>query len=69
MEQLKGVGFPTIACDGMAIFEAASFEKIFEVFQDQEYIDTVIPDEENFLDRKKSQAFPATLATVFDEPS
>lgn len=69
MEQLKGVGFPTLACDGMAIFEAATFEKIFEVFQDKEYIDTVIPDEEKFLDRNKSQAVPSTLATIFDEPS
>ena len=53
----------------MAIFEAANWEKLFEVFQDEEYVKTVIPDEETFLDRASSQAFPSTLVGVFDDPS
>ena len=69
MGQLKEVGFPTTNCDGMAIFEAATWDKLFEVFKDEEYVKTAIPDEEIFLDRSKTQAFPSTLVGVFDDPS
>ena len=69
MGQLKEVGFPTMTCDGMAIFEAANWDKLFEVFKDEEYVKTAIPDEEKFLDRSKNQALPSTLVGVFNDPS
>ena len=53
----------------MAIFEAVSWDKLTEVFTDQEYIDKVIPDEEKFLDRSRSQAFPSNMVDVFDDPT
>lgn len=35
----------------MAIFEAATSEQIWEIFQDEEYHKVVVPDEEKFLDK------------------
>ena len=69
LEQLKQVGFPVAEADGMAIFEAVSYEKIFECFTDDEYKKVVVPDEEKFLDRGKSLAFPAGIVNVFDDPT
>lgn len=68
-KQLKGMGFPSADCDGMAIFEAYSYEKIAECFQDEDYKKEVIPDEEKFLDRGRSMAFPADLVSVIDDPT
>ena len=39
---------------GMAIFEAESIEKIYEVFADEEYVRLVIPDEERLFVRSKT---------------
>ena len=36
----------------MAIFEAESSEKLWAVFQDEEYHKLVVPDEEKFLDKE-----------------
>ena len=66
---MKGVGFPTADYDGLAIFDAVSIEKIMEIFDDPEYKAQVIPDEENFIDRKKALAWPAEIVSIFSDPS
>ena len=66
---LKHAGAPLGDCDGIAIFEGPSYEKIFETFQDEEYQKTVIPDEEKFLDRARSTAIPVDIVPVFDDPT
>lgn len=53
--------------DGLAIFEAESYDKIIEVFTSEEYKKNAIPDEEKFLDRSKIICFPADLVTVIDK--
>lgn len=58
------MGFPVPDFDGMAIFEGESYEKIMEVFTNEEYNRVVVPDEENFLDRKASVAVPLDLVPV-----
>ncbi|RPD63933.1 hypothetical protein L226DRAFT_567889 [Lentinus tigrinus ALCF2SS1-7] len=50
---------------GMAIFEAETIEKIYEVFQDEEYRRVVVPDEENFMSRKDVQMLGGPLVTVY----
>lgn len=42
---LEGFGLPVAPWHGMAIFEAESYEKIMAIFQDEEYMRVVIPDE------------------------
>jgi len=69
LQQLKDASFPNLEADGMAIFEASSYEKIFEVFTDEDYKKTVVPDEEKFLNKSKSLAFPADIVPVFDDPT
>ena len=49
---------------GVAIFEAESVEKIFEVFTDPEYFRVVVPDEESFFDRSKSAMLAGEFATI-----
>ena len=53
----------------MAIFEAKSYERLFEIFSDEEYEKIVVPDEEKFLDRGKSVAFPLDIIPIFDDPT
>lgn len=53
----------------MAIIEATSWDKLFEVFKEGEYLKTVVQDEENFIDLSKSQVFPSMLVGILDEPS
>ncbi|KAJ7903415.1 hypothetical protein B0H14DRAFT_2664824 [Mycena olivaceomarginata] len=53
--------------DGMAIFEAESYAKIFEVFQSEEYSKVIIPDDEKFVDRANWQMLPFDLNTVVDK--
>jgi len=69
LQQLKAAGFPNLEADGMAIFEAPTYEKIFKVFQDEDYNKIVVPDEERFLNRGKSLAFPADVIPIFDDPT
>ncbi|KAI8994044.1 hypothetical protein BD414DRAFT_481225 [Trametes punicea] len=40
---------------GIAIFEATSLDKIFEIFQDEEYLRVVVPDEDKFFDHENAQ--------------
>ncbi|KAJ7364153.1 hypothetical protein DFH08DRAFT_838454 [Mycena albidolilacea] len=60
-------GAPTADWDGMAIFEAESYAKVFEVFQSEEYSKVIIPDDEKFVDRANWQMLPFDLNTVVDK--
>ena len=51
---------------GIAIFEATSLDKIFEIFQDEEYLRVVVPDEQNFFDHENAQILAGPFATVID---
>ncbi|KAI0769379.1 hypothetical protein BD413DRAFT_493483 [Trametes elegans] len=51
---IAAMGFNLIEYGGLAVFEAESYEKIFEVFQSEEYKQIVLPDEPNFIDRSKT---------------
>ena len=55
--------------DGLAIFDAVSFDKIREVFEDKEYNEVVVPDEEKFLDRKRALVWPSQIVDIFDDPT
>ena len=66
---LKHAGFPVADCDGFASFEGPSYEKIFECFQDEEYLNIVVPDEEKFLDKGRSFAIPVDIVPVFEDPT
>ncbi|KAJ7126869.1 hypothetical protein C8R44DRAFT_617351 [Mycena epipterygia] len=50
--------------DGMAIFEGESYAKIFEVFQNEEYLRVVVPDEERFIDRAGCKMLTLDLFTI-----
>ncbi|SJL13636.1 uncharacterized protein ARMOST_17083 [Armillaria ostoyae] len=65
---LKAVGFePPEQWDGMALLEAESFEKIFAIFQSEEYKTTIGPYEDQFLQRKAAQIFPLKFAVFLDK--
>ena len=49
---------------GLAIFEAESLEKIFELFVDEEYLRDVVPDEERFLARDERMIFVGPVAEL-----
>ncbi len=51
---------------GIAIFEATSLDKIFEIFQDEEYLRVVVPDEVNFFDHENAQILAGPFATIID---
>lgn len=69
LAKLKPVGFGIAECDGMAIFEAISYEKIFECFTDEEAKKIMGADEDNFLDKSRSVAFASQIVGIFDDPS
>lgn len=52
---------------GIAIFEATSLDKIFEIFQDEEYLRVVVPDEHNFFDHENAQILAGPFATIIDK--
>ncbi|KAK0209220.1 hypothetical protein DFS33DRAFT_1254824 [Desarmillaria ectypa] len=65
---LKTVGFePPEQWDGMALLEAESFEKIFAIFQSEEYKTIIGPYEDQFLQRKAVQIFPLRFAVFLDK--
>lgn len=66
-ESWKKDGHPVSDYDGIVVLEAASDEKIREVFQDQEYLDKLAPDEAKFTERATFKMFPAKIVTVFDK--
>ena len=51
---------------GIAIFEATSLDKIFEIFQDEEYLRVVVPDEFKFFDHERAQILAGPFATIID---
>ena len=51
---------------GIAIFEATSLDKIFEIFQDEEYLRVVVPDEHKFFDHENAQILAGPFATIID---
>lgn len=66
---MKELGLAVVECDGIAIFEAPSYEKIFECFSDDDYKKVIVPDEEKFLDRSRTVAFPMDIVPIFDDPT
>lgn len=64
MGKLRTMGFNVPNFDGMAIFEATSYNQILECFKDEEYKRVVIPDEEKFMDRGRTIAVPADVVGV-----
>jgi len=63
---LDSLGFLPPHWDGLALFEAESFEKFFAIFEDEEYKKIVVPDELKFIDRPKCTLLPLNLATIYD---
>ncbi|THU80255.1 hypothetical protein K435DRAFT_607717, partial [Dendrothele bispora CBS 962.96] len=63
---LQGLNVPLIDCDGVGVFEAESYEKIFEVFNDPEFKAIIEPDEERFLDRAKTRVIPLDFLAFID---
>ncbi|KAH9895237.1 hypothetical protein C8Q73DRAFT_665487 [Cubamyces lactineus] len=52
---------------GIAIFEATSLNKIFDIFQDEEYLRVVVPDELKFFDHENAQILAGPFATIIDK--
>lgn len=55
---------PVAKWDGMVIFEGETYEKIMEVFTSAEYLEIVVPDEKQFLDRDAGQLLALDIATI-----
>lgn len=64
MAQIPGYVPPPYS--GMAIFEAESMEKIFEIFTDEEYLRLVRPDEEKFISLIDAKFTAGTFATFIE---
>jgi hypothetical protein len=60
---LDAMPYPAAPWDGLAIFEAESYEKIIEVFGSEEYQRIVYPDEAAFLNVEKRQLFAADIVS------
>jgi hypothetical protein len=65
--ELVAQGVASTPYVGMAIFEAESVEKIFEVFKDPEYLRVVVPDEMKLIDREKSSLVAGQVATIMGQ--
>ncbi|KAI0661438.1 hypothetical protein C8Q70DRAFT_911484 [Cubamyces menziesii] len=52
---------------GIAIFEATSLDKIFEIFRDEEYLRVVVPDEHKFFDHENAQILAGPFATIINK--
>ncbi|KAJ7737896.1 hypothetical protein DFH07DRAFT_841648 [Mycena maculata] len=52
---------------GMSMFKAKSYAKIFEIFQNEEYLKVVVPDKKLFLNREGCQVLPLDLFTIIDK--
>ncbi|KAF8079269.1 hypothetical protein FPV67DRAFT_1444426 [Lyophyllum atratum] len=62
----QAMGLTAPEWDGLVILEGESYEKLFEVFQSDEYLSIVAPDEAHFLDRAKCQILPVDLVTLIE---
>lgn len=49
---------------GIAIFEAESYEKLLAFAKDPEYIEKVVPDELEFVDRERSSLLVGKFAEI-----
>ena len=52
---------------GVAFFEATSLDKIFEVFQDEEFLRIAGPDAAEFFDPEKAQMLAGPIAPIIDK--
>ncbi|KAL7281347.1 hypothetical protein PYCCODRAFT_1364835 [Trametes coccinea BRFM310] len=66
-EGVAAMGFDVVQYRGIAVFEAESYEKIFEVFQSEEYKRVVLPDEANFIERSKTGFVAGDLVTFISK--
>ncbi|KAF6226592.1 hypothetical protein HO173_012491 [Letharia columbiana] len=69
LKELETKGFPLEGCDGIAIYEALSYDKIFECLNDEEFRKIIAPEEEKLLDESRSLAFPVDIVSIFDDPT
>ena len=53
--------------DGIVVLEAASEDKIREIFQDKEYLEKLATDEEKFTERTTFTVLPSTVVTILDQ--
>ncbi|KAI0655974.1 hypothetical protein C8Q70DRAFT_1016607 [Cubamyces menziesii] len=51
---------------GVAVFEAESPEKVIEIFQDEEYLRVVAPDEGEFCDRAGLYILAGHYVTIYE---
>ncbi|KAF5365114.1 hypothetical protein D9758_011026 [Tetrapyrgos nigripes] len=63
----QSLGVASIDCDGAALFEAESYEKIFELINDSQFQAIAIPDEEKFIDRSKTRMIPLDFVGFLDK--
>ena len=52
--------------DGIVVLEATSEDKIREIFQDEEYLEKLAPDEKKFTERTSITLMPAHVVTILD---
>lgn len=69
LKELDRKGFPLEGCDGIAVYEALSYAKIFECLNDEEFRKIIAPEEEKLLDESRSLAFPVDIVPIFDDPT
>ncbi|KAI0358752.1 hypothetical protein OH77DRAFT_1421214 [Trametes cingulata] len=63
---VAAMGFDVVQYRGVAVFEAESYDKIFEVFQSEEYKRVVFPDEAKFIERSKTGFVAGPFVTFVD---
>ncbi|KAF8899395.1 hypothetical protein BD779DRAFT_1465317 [Infundibulicybe gibba] len=63
---INSIGFSTAKWDGIAVFEATSYDKILAIFDSEEYKNIVIPDELKFADRDANLMLPLDLLEVIN---
>ncbi|KAJ6571157.1 hypothetical protein B0H19DRAFT_1129310 [Mycena capillaripes] len=66
LQSISKAGFKVAEWDGMAIFEAESYEKLMEIFTNEEFLKVVIPDAGKVMDASDLQFMPLDLITPVD---
>ncbi len=67
VQQLRDAGFQPVEAEDMAIFEAASHEKILEGLTDEDYKKISVPDRKGIFNRSKMRMLPLEINRVFDD--
>ncbi|KAJ7455336.1 hypothetical protein B0H11DRAFT_252492 [Mycena galericulata] len=67
LQLVAAMGLTKPEWDGLVVFEAESYAKIFEIFQNEEYLKVLVPDEKRFIDREASVVLPLDLNTVINK--